>query len=260
MRFTTAALAALVLAGCGGGPYSEQEKQVKVEVARYFAEMNAQAGARVQEAKATKTDIDVPPTSLVVNTYDWDLAGSLYENVTCTNNSCQAQIGTLAATGSAVHCPACNHDLTTELASSGKAKPMFEIRSAQGSLPLVVVVRYIRHTRVYDPNSLVSVSARTEATNSIRPLTDAEERGRSYYAGGFYRDATTSVCATGFVYKGGDLDQVDPKSVEKMIADPPETVAVGSMKLGRWGAVEKPLMPWFGRKPAAAPKAEPKTP
>lgn len=259
MRLTMAALAALVLAGCSGGPYSEQEKQVKAEVARYFAERNAQAGARIQEAKTTKTDIDIPDTSLVVSTYDWALDGVLYENVTCTNNSCQAQIGTLAATGSAVRCPACNHDLTTELASSGKGKPMFEIRSGT-NLPIVVLVRYIRHTRVYDPNSLVSVSARTEATNPIKPIT--EERGSGYYAGGFYREATTSVCAGGFVYRGGDLDAIDTASIEKMIKDPPENPSVSSMKLGRGGAVEKPLMPWLGRKPAAVtvPKEEPKNP
>lgn len=258
MRFTTAALAALVLAGCGGGPYPEQEKQVKAEVVRYFAELNAQAGARMQEAKAARTDIDLPPTSLVVNTYDWDLAGTVYENVTCSNSLCGAAIATLVSLGSAVRCPACNTDLTTELAGGGKGKPMFEIRSGT-SLPIVVVVRYVRHARAYDPNSLVSVSAKTEATNPIKPIT--EERGTGYYAGGFYRDATTTSCVTGFVFDGG-LNQIDPESVKKLTADPPENVSVGSMKLGRWGAVEKPVTPWLGRKPstAAAPKEEPKNP
>jgi hypothetical protein len=115
----------------------------------------------------------------------------------------------------------------------------------------------------YDPNSAVSVSSKVEAAHQIEPLTKSENRGMgTYYAGGFYRTATSALCTTAFVYKGGELRQVHPDQVKKMIADPPENVPVGSMKLGRWGAVEVPLTPWLGRPPSAAsaPKEAPKNP
>lgn len=259
MRLAIAALAAAALAGCSGGPFPEQEKRLRADIVRHFAELNAQAGARAQEAKATRTDIDIPPTSLVLNRYDWDIAGNVYPNVVCPNAACAAQLGTKASPGTTLRCPACNHDLMEELTRIGRGQPMFEIKSSN-SLPIVVLVRYVRHAMVYDPNSAVSVSAKVEATHPIEGWTKERAPG-TYYAGGFYRIASSALCTTAFVYKGGELRQVHPDQVKKMIADPPENVPVNSMKLGRWGAVEQPLIPWLGRPPAAsAPKETPKSP
>jgi hypothetical protein len=259
MRVAIAVLSVAALAGCSGGPYSEQEKEVKSEVVRRFAELNAEAGARIQAARGTKTDIDVPATSLVVDQYDWDVAGSVYTNVSC--GSCQAKLGTRLSTPfrSDLKCPSCGQDLKEALAS--KALPMFEIRSGT-SLPIVVLVRYVRHTSALDPNSAVMVSTKTEATNPIKPYTDAEQRGHgAYYAGGLYRVTSTSLCTEGFVYKGGELRGIDPESVRKMMKDASEAVPVSSMKLGRWGAVEEPMTPWLGRAPSGtAVKEAPKSP
>jgi hypothetical protein len=261
MRVAIAALAAAALAGCSGGPFPEQEKRLRSDMIRHFAELNAEAGVRAQEAKATKSDIDVPGTALVLNHYEWDLEGQIFPNVECINPSCLAKIGTLVLTDtrpeSKLRCLVCNTDLREEMNRVGRGLPMFEIKSGN-SLPIVVLVRYVRHSMVYDPNSLVSVSPKTEASNPIEPYT--KERGM-LYAAGFYRTAASALCTTAFVYKGGELHQVDPRQVDKMIADPPENVPVNSMKLGRWGAVEKPLTPWLGRPPAASvPKEAPKSP
>jgi len=262
MRVAIAALAVAALAGCGGGPFPEQEKEVKVEMVRHFAELNAEAGLRAQEAKAARMDIDIAPTALVLNQYAWDLEGSVYPNVTC--HACQAKLGTLATAVKEIRCPACNTDLKEELGRVGRAQPMFEIKSGN-SLPIVVVVRYLRHSLAYDPSSAVMVSSKTEAMpeHSIKSYTDVANRsqGSVYYAGGFYRVAGTALCTTAFVYKGGELHQVDPESVKKMTAESPENVPVSQMKLGRWGAVEVPRTPWLGKPPmegAAAPKETPK--
>ena len=259
MRFAMAVLATAALAGCGGGPFTEQEKEVKVEMVRHFAELNAQAGARVQEAKATRTDIDLLPTALVLNHYEWDIAGNVYDNVVCP--ACQAALGTRASAGTEIRCPSCNQELMTELTRIGRAKPMFEIKSGN-QLPIVIIVRYVRHALAYDPNSAVMVSAKIEAdpAHSIKSYTDSAARGQGmYYAGGFYRETASAFCTTGYVYQGGGLHQIDPESVKKLTADPPENVPVSAMKLGRWGAIEVPRTPWLGKSPAAAPKETPKS-
>ena len=260
MRFAIAALAAVALAGCSDGPYSEQEKSIKVEMVRHFAELNAQAGERAQQTKGTKTDIDLAPTALTINRYEWDIAGFVYPDVVC--HGCQAKLGKLATTGADIRCPNCGLELLAELTRVGRGQPMFEIKSASNATPIVVIVRYIRRSLAYDPNSAVMVSAKAEAAFPIKSYTDAEHRGQgAYYAGGFYRVTGSAICTTGFVYRGGALNQIDPDSVKKMVKDPPETVAVPAMKLGRWGAVEEPWTPWLGNPPAAAaakdaPKSE----
>jgi len=260
MRLSIAALAAAVLAGCSEGSFSEQEKGVKAELERHFAELNAEAGARAQAAKATKYDGELAATSLVLNRYDWNIGGAVYQNLVCPNASCGAKIGTLFSAGTDVRCPACNTVLA-DLKESGKAKPMFEIRSAN-TTPIVVIVRYVRHAFALDPNSTVAVSSKTEATNSIKLYTDTNERGRgAYYAGGLYRETASALCTTGFVFKGGTLREIDPASVKKMTQDPPETVSVSSMKLGRWGGIEEPLVGWLGKPPVgSAAKEAPKSP
>lgn len=258
MRVAIAALAVAILAGCSGGSFTEQEKEVKAEVARYFAELNAEAGARAQQAKATRTDIDLPPTSLVLNQYEWDLAGSVYPNVTC--HQCQTNLGTRATATGSLLCPECGADLVPELTRIGRGVPMFEIKSGN-SLPIVVVVRYIRRSLAYDPNSAVLVSQKADASFPVKAFTDADQRGHgAYYAGGFYRVTGASICRTGFVYRGGELRQIDPESVKKMTKDPPETVAVSAMKLGRSGALEDPLTPWIKGPSAKTPKEAPKSP
>jgi hypothetical protein len=257
MRVAISALAAAVLAGCGGGSFTEQEKRLRNEMVLYFAELNAQAGANAQDLKATKSDVDISPPALITYRYDWDIAGNVYNNVVCANNACGAKIGILTNPGTGLRCPACNTDLAEEMTRIGRAQPMFEVRST--TTPILVIVRYVRHTLAHDPSSAVMVSAKTETTHSIKPLTDLEPRGRgAYYAGGFYRETASALCTAGFVYKGGDLHQMDPATVEKMTKDPPETPSVSSMKLGRWGAIEQPIMPWIGRPPIA--KEAPKSP
>lgn len=261
MRVAIAALFVAALAGCSDGPYTEQEKAVRAEATRYFDQLNADAGAKEQAARAARTDIDLPPTSLVINTYDWNIAGTVFKDVVCTG--CQAKLGTriLLQPTAELRCPACNTNLATELTTQGRGLPMFEIRSGTGT-PVVALVRYVRHALVYDPNSAVSVSAKTEATNPIKPYTDSEQRGRgAYFASGLYREATSALCTTAFVYRGGQLNQVNPESVKSMVKDPPENPAVSSMKLGRWGAVEEPLVPWLGKPPVAGgTKEAPKSP
>lgn len=252
MRVAIAVLAAAAVAGCSGGSFTEQEKRLRSEMVRYFAELNAQAGANAQEVKATKSDVDISPPALIIYRYDWDIAGNVYNNVLC--NACGAKIGILTTPGTGLRCPACNTDLAEGI---GRAQPMFEVRST--TTPIIVLVRYVRHTLAHDPSSAVMISAKTETTHSIKPFTELDPRGRgAYYAGGFYRVTASAICTTGFVYKGGDLRQIDPPSVEKMIKDPPETPTVSSMKLGRWGAIEKPIMPWIGKPPIS--KEAPKSP
>lgn len=261
MRVAIAALFVAALAGCSDGPYPEQEKAVRSLVPAYFAQLNADAGAKEQAARAARTDIDLPPTSLVLNTYDWDIAGSVFKNVVCTQ--CQAKLGTRVTVPQSpeIRCPACPAALATELNGQGRALPMFEIRSGTNT-PVIVLVRYVRHSKVYDSNSAVAVTSKTEASNPIKPYTDAEQRGRgAYFASGLYRESGSALCTTAFVYKGGQLNQVDPESVKKMIQDPPENPTVSSMKLGRWGAVEEPLVPWLGKPPVAGgAKEAPKNP
>jgi len=261
MRLAIAVLAAAALAGCSDGPLSEQEKEVKAEVGRHFAELNAQAAARAQEAKLTKSDIDLPATALVLNRYDWDLNGAIYPDVECSNAACKAKLGTLASIGVELRCPACGQELMTELTRVGKSLPMFDLRSGTG-LPVVVIVRYVRKSYAYDLTSAVLVSSKTESVISTKAFTDPENRGKGgYYANGLYRVTGTAIGTTGFVYRGRELHEIDPESVKKMTQDPPETVSVSSMKLGRWGGIEKPLMPWLGKPPTEAPAKEtPKTP
>lgn len=258
MRFAMAALTAAALAGCSGGSFTEQEKEVKAEVARYFGELNAEAGARAQQAKATTSDIDVPATSLVLSQYEWDLAGSVYPNVAC--HQCQAQLGTRATATGSLLCPECGADLVPELTRIGRGVPMFDIKSGN-SLPIVVLVRYVRRSLAYDPNSAVLVSQKADASFPVKAFTDANERGKgAYYAGGFYRVSAASICTTGFVYRGGELRQIDTDSIKKMLKDPPETPSVSAMKLGRWGAVEEPLTPWIKGPAAKTAKEAPKSP
>src|SRR5688572_21038909 len=121
MRLAIAALLVGALVGCSEGSYADQEKWVKSDVGRFFAELNAQAGVGAQQAKATRYDIDIPYTSLVLNRYDWDLEGNVYPDLTCPNNACNAKIGTLVHAKGDLRCPACGQDLGTELAS--RAKP-----------------------------------------------------------------------------------------------------------------------------------------
>src|SRR5688572_5989017 len=115
MRVAIAALVLAALAGCSDGPYPQQEKEVRAEVPRYFAQLNAEAAAREQAARAARTDIDLPVTSLVVNTYDWDIAGSVFPNVVCTQ--CQAKLGSriVVPPATELRCPACNKELAAEL-------------------------------------------------------------------------------------------------------------------------------------------------
>jgi hypothetical protein len=260
MRLAIAVLAAAALAGCSDGPLGEQEKEVKVAVGRHFAELNAQAAARAQEAKLTKSDVDLPATALVLNRYDWDLNGAIYPDVECSNAACKAKLGKLASVGVELRCPECGQELMTELTRVGKSQPMFESKST--GLPIVVIVRYVRKSYAYDPTSSVLVSSKTESVISTKAFTDPENRAKGgFYANGLYRVTGTAIGTTGFVYRGGELHEIDPESVKKMVKDPPETVSVSSMKLGRWGGVEEPLTPWLGKPPTEAPaKAPPKTP
>jgi hypothetical protein len=257
MRLAIAALLVGALAGCSEGSYADQEKSVKGDTVRLFAELNAQAGLRAQETKATSYDIDIPYTALVLDRYEWGLEGSVYTDVTCPNGACGASLGTLVnpkvTPDMALRCPACGQELGTEIA--GKAKPMFEVKST--SAPIIVVVRYVRRSFAHDPSSAVMVSSKTEQTVNIRPITETRAPGL-YYAGGFYREVNAVVGVTAFVYKGGELRPVDAESVKKLTADPAETVSVSSMKTGTWDPIEKPLLPWLGRAPAAKPKEAPK--
>jgi hypothetical protein len=255
MRVALAALAVATLIGCSEGSFSEQEKKIKTELARYFAELNAEASASVQAAKSTKFDHEMSPSALNPSRYEWDVAGAVYEDVTCPNGACAAALGTMATTAEKLRCPECNQELTPD-----KKKDMFEIRSGT-NMPIVVLVRYIRKGLAYDPNSVVRVSPRIEGgEHSISALTAAENRGTGLaYAGGFYRVATTSLCTTAFVFKGGELNQVDPDSVKKLMGSS-DTVTASGLKLGRWPAIEDPVKPWLGKAPVAAKKEEPKSP
>lgn len=257
MRFAMAALLVGALAGCSEGTYVEQQKWVRGDVARFFAELNAQAGVGAQEAKATQHDTEIPYTSLVLNRYDWAVEGNVYPDVTCSNGACGAKLGTMVSGGTDLRCPACGQDLGTDLA--GKAKPMFEEKST--TAPLVVIVRYVRRSLAHDPSSAVMVSSKTEQTISIKPWTETRGPG-IYYAGGFYREVYSVIGTTGFVYRGGELSPIDAASVKKLTADPAEAVSPSAMKTGRWDPDEKPLLPWLGRAPAgkAAPKDAPKEP
>ena len=256
MRVVIAVLAVAALAGCGGGPFPEQEREVKAEVARYFAELNSEAAARAIDAKAASAQVDVPPAALTLSRFDWDIAGSIFPNVVCPG--CKSELGTLATTGVDLKCPECGMALMEELARIGRAVPMFEIKSAQ-SLPIVIVVRYVRHVQVFDPNATVSVSAKTAATTPIDSYTTRERHDpKLYYANGFYRSAGDLLGVTGFVYRGGSLRQIDAKSIEQMTKDPPESVPVSSMTLGAAAPIETPIKPWIGKKPEAAGKAAPK--
>jgi hypothetical protein len=256
MRVAFAALAVVAaLAGCSEGSYSEQEKKLKLEVARYFAELNADASAAVQAAKSTHADHEISSTALNTSQYEWDAAGSVYENVVCPNGACGAELGMMATASEKLRCPQCNQELSPD-----KAKPMLEIRSGT-SMPIVILVRYVRRGLAYDPNSAVKVSARTENEHLISDLIDPANRGKDrIYAGGYYRVVTSSLCTTAFVFKGGELRQVDPENVRKMMGSS-EQVSASGLKLGRWSAIEEPLKPWLGKKPAAsAAKEEPKSP
>ena len=256
MRVAFAALAVVAaLSGCSEGSYSEQEKRIKVEVARYFAELNADASAAVQSAKATHADHEIAATALNPSRFEWDAAGSVYEGVVCPNGACGVELGMLASASEKLRCPECNQELSPD-----KAKPMFEIRSGT-SMPIVILVRYVRRGLAYDPSSMVKVSARTEGDHLISELVDPANRGKGrIYAGGMYRVVTSSLCTTAFVFKGGELRQVDPDNVKKMMGST-EQVSSSGLKLGRWPAIEEPLKPWLGKKPtASAPKEEPKSP
>ena len=46
MRVAIAALFVAALAGCSDGPYPEQEKAVRALTKEYFAQLNADAGAK----------------------------------------------------------------------------------------------------------------------------------------------------------------------------------------------------------------------
>lgn len=254
MRFAISALAVAALAGCGGGPYQQQEREVRAETARYFADLNAEAETRAIDAKAVALEADLPASGLTLSRFDWDLNGSVFPNVVCPQ--CKAQLGWLATTGVDLKCPECATGLMEELARIGRAIPMFEIKSGQ-TLPIVVVVRYVRRMYVYDPNATVAVSAKAQANFPIDTYTAREPHNpRLYYAGGFYRLAGEALGMTGFVYRGGSLHQIDPDSIKKMTADPPETVPVSAMKIGPSAPVEIPLKPWLGKRPeGVTPKA-----
>src|SRR5262245_31515652 len=159
MRVAVAGLGVAGLAGCGGRSFAGQCRAGRGELVRHFAELNAEAGARAQDATAARADFDIAPTALVLNQYAWDIEGSVYPNVEC--HACHAKLGTLATTVKEIRCPACNTDLKEELNRVGRAQPMFEIKST--TTPIVVIVRYVRHSLAYDPSSAVMVTSKTEA-------------------------------------------------------------------------------------------------
>jgi len=250
MRFAIAVLSAAALAGCGGGPYAQQEREVKSQVAQYFNSLNAEAALMAIDAKATRSVADAPSLGRTMNTYDWRIDGYVVPDVTCPDGKCKAKLGTLAYTGVDLKCPACGAALADEINRLGRSLPMFEIRSGS-ALPIVVIVRYVRKVGVYDPSSTVSVTARTQEAIPVESFTGRDRRDpRNYYAGGFHRPDSAFIGTTGFVYKGGELRQIDPASVGKMTAMPPENVAVSAMKLGPTAAVEKPLRTWASIAPA----------
>lgn len=255
MRVAIAALAAAALAGCSGGSVQELEKQVKGEMVRHFADLNAAAAESNRAAKETRTDIDIPATALVVNRYEWDLNGMVHENVVCQN--CQESLGTMATIGVDLRCPACGAGLMEELARVGKGKPMFELKSGTAT-PIRVLVRYVRRMYAYDPNSAVTVSAKTAAQfPTIDAYTVADNRGKgAYYAGGFYRMTGAAIATAGFAYDGGSLRPLDRAWVKQQSGEPVEVATEGDKAQG---PVEKPLLPWLGKMPAApAPKDPPK--
>ena len=257
MRLAIGFLAAAALAGCGGGPYGQQEKEVRNLAAQYFNTLNADAALLAIDAKATRSVADAPSLGRTRNTYEWRIDGYVVPDVTCPDGKCKAKLGTVAYTGVDLKCPACGAALADEINRLRRSLPMFEIRSGS-ALPIVVIVRYVRRVGVYDPSATVSVTPRTQETIPVDAFAGRDRRDpKHYYAGGFHRPDAAFICTTGFVYKGGELRQIDPKSVEKMTAMPPENVAVSAMKLGNNPAVEKPLRTWAAVAPApAVEKAE----
>jgi hypothetical protein len=256
MRGGIAALGVVAfLAGCGGGPYSQQEREVRSQVAQYFNSLNGEAALLSIDAKATRSVADAPSLGRTVNTYEWRPDGYIVPDMTCPEARCKAKLGTVAWLGIDLKCPVCGAALADEINRLGRSLPMFEIKSGQ-TLPIVVLVRYVRRVGVYDPTATVSVSSRTQETIPVDAFAARDRRDpKNYYAGGFHRPDAAFIGATGFVFKGGTLRQIDPGSVRKMTAMPPENVPVSAMKLGPTVAVEELMRTWAAIAPAAAPAA-----